>query len=189
MFEPRSPSPAQLQLLRVLQDATRSSTLDFKQGPVFQYLLHEMGRGGVLDVEGLLRSLAPDFLVFKPPIAADMAVLSTVRGWYTADPGASEVHAGMIPAVRRCYDLFLQYRPPSPTEARPLRLAPQDLWPEEGIPSEAELFVVGLLLKVEGVGKVTLTDDPSSPWRIEVDAGIRRFARVGDYDSLLAALA
>jgi len=150
--------------------------------------MHELGRKGFLDVESLLRSLSPDYVVFKPPFAADMAVLPTVAGWYAADPQAPEIHEGLIPAVRRCFDLFLQYKPRSPTEAEPLRLAPEDLWPESAAPQEADLFIVGLLLKVEKIGRISWTEDPASPWRVEIDAGIMRFATVGDYQSLLAAL-
>lgn len=188
MAEPIRPSSTQLELLRLLQDATRGSTRHFKNGPVYQHLLHEMGRKGIHGVEQLLRSLAPNFVVFKPPFASDMSVLPRVRGWYAADPQAVEIHEGLIPAVRRCYDLFLQHKPPSPTEAKPLRLAPQDLWPDSGIPKEADLFIVGLLLSVERIGKVTWTEDPASPWRVELDSEILRFARVGDYESLIAAL-
>ncbi|HYP55286.1 MAG TPA: hypothetical protein VEQ41_03140 [Solirubrobacterales bacterium] len=44
--------------------------------------------------------------------------------------------------------------------------------------SETELRIVGHLLEVEGIGEVSWTDDPASPWRIEVDHDVLRYRRV-----------
>lgn len=184
---PSDLSPDQLQLLRILRAATQSSTRNFRNGPTYQHLTHALGHIGIRNVDELLQSLSPAYLVFAAPLADSVGILPTARGWHAADPHAPELHAGLIPAVRRCYDLFHQFKPPSPTEARPIKLSPQDLWPDDPLGSKAKLFVVGLLLEVERVGKVTWTGDPASPWRIELDTGIRRFARVGDYDSFLEA--
>jgi hypothetical protein len=101
-----------------------------------------------------------------------------------ADPSAREIHRGFVPAIRELVDFFVRHEPDSPKQAEPI-VARADELPFSSRLDAAQLQTVGRLLEEEGIGRVTWTDDPSSPWDIELGLQILRHRRTATFDDFL----
>lgn len=124
-----------------------------------------------------LETVSPDHLACDLPLTPNGLIRPRAVGVHLADPEADELHRGFIPALPELVGFFGRYEPGSPGRAEPVVAKPEDLSMPSGF-SETELRIVGHLLEVEGIGEVSWTEDPASPWRIELGLEVLRYRRV-----------
>jgi hypothetical protein len=173
------PPPEDL-LLQTSLTATREGG---GRPPVFQYLDLELHGLGVERPARCLEEASPTLITYDSPLGTASKVRLTVRGMRVADPSARVLHIGFPKTVRALFDRWEREVLLSPAEAQPVVAHAHELWSHR-LGSETELRIVGLLLEIEDIGRVDWTEDPDSPWSIEIDFGIRRFggvANLADY--------
>ena len=124
-----------------------------------------------------LEAISPEHLVYERPLVDDRPLRPRAVGVYIADPEAEELHRGFVPALPGLVSFYGTRESRSPGQAESTVARPEDL-PALARLSETKLRIVGYLLEVEGVGAVSWTDDPASPWKIEVGYDILRYRRV-----------
>jgi hypothetical protein len=136
-----------------------------------------------------LATMPAGMLVIPRPADPLSEVRLTVLGLYALDRGAPELRR-FIGMVRRCYDYYVEVKPPP--GARRLVMSGADLvWPPQQRPTREELRVMGHLLAVEGIGEVEQVDDAGHAFRIGLDHSILAYGKVGnqqDYWELRKAM-
>jgi hypothetical protein len=176
---PGHPSPERA-VLKAIVDAVRTSG---GRWPVYQHLdlvLHDNG----VRPDKYLKGMSNDLVRFDAPLESPSRIIAPVPGFVAAYPDAREIHHGFLKALRKLFDRWEREELLSPAEAQPVVVHAHELWAPGSI-DRSELRVVGLLLETEGIGKVAWTEDPDSPWSIEIDFDIRRWGGVGDLSDYL----
>ncbi len=169
---------------QVLLETLLTGVRESGKWPVFQFLDHGLARRGIRRPDSCLEEASPAHVVFDRPLEQDSKVRLTARGWNAADPFSPVLHDGFVPVLRGCVDFFSRTKPSSPSEVQRIVAQSSELWtPSRG--TKADLRLVGLLLEVERLGRVEWGRDAVSPWSIELDFQIRRYASVGDLDDYL----
>ncbi len=161
-------------LLETVLAATREGG---GRAPVFQYLDLKLHSMGIEFPDRCLEGMSSELIRYDSPLEASGGVRLPVQGMLVADPNARELHHGFPKLIRALVDRWEREELLSPAQAQPVVAHAHELWsPRLG--SRTEMRIVGLLLEIEEIGKVEWTEDPASPWSIEIDFRIRHFGSV-----------
>lgn len=151
--------------------------------PLFAFLDVELFRLGVQRPREQLMDMLPELVQFEAPLKPDTPIRARVKGLAFVDRSMPAL-AHFVPFVRRCYDFYNGHEPRSPSQTQDVVVSATRLaWPD---PLSRELLtMLGLLLDVEGIGRVEWTPDGEAPWAIPLDDRIRRFAKIGSLDDFI----
>jgi hypothetical protein len=163
-------APEDVLLLRVVFQAVFTSG---GRWPVFQYVDQAAFEHGIAVPHRCLEGIGADLVRYDLPLTSAARCRLSVRGMIRAEPAATVVHRGFLQVIRGLSDRWGREELLSPAEPQPVLVPAKDLWsPKLG--TSTELRIVGLLLEVEEVGSIEWTDDPASPFSIQIDYDIRR---------------
>jgi hypothetical protein len=151
---------------------------------VVRYLRSSLIRKGENPAE-LLEECSSRFVVFDRPLRDSGSARATPFGLWSYDEAAPEIHDGFVPALRRCWDLYLNGGGSNPTQVRPVLVTAGEILPGTSL-TPPQLRIVGELFDVAGIGSIQRTcNSPSTLWTMEVLPKVLDYRRVGIFSDYL----
>lgn len=159
--------------------------------PVFQHLDLIGPHNGIHRPHEVLEALPRDQVSFDIPLEDSSRVALYVLGIEQARNTPAARGLGLDEAAARLLQVFVDIlvalserreREPMLSAARvqPVVVHAHELgWVTDGLPAN-HLRLLGCMLDQEGIGIVEETDDPGSPWSIEIGFEIRDYQGLGD---------
>ena len=172
---PRAP-----QLIELIFEAT----VEAGDWPVYQHIDLEGHRRGIERPHEVLEALPGAWVSFDIPLDTASKVRLHVAGIAAFELGRELVQrfVNVVVALSERWE-----REPmlSPARAQPVVVQAHELSGVSEMGSETELRLIGLLLDNEGIGTVDWTEDPGSPFSVEIDFEIRDYRATSTVDDYL----
>jgi len=177
--EERSRGP---ELIELIYEAT----VQAGDWPVYQHIDLEGHRRGMEKPYEVLEALPHEWVSFENPLDTASKVRLHVEGIAAAELGDGLLQE-FVNAVVALSERWEREPMLSPAQAQPVVVQAHELFDASAARSEGELRLIGLLLDNEGIGTVDWTEDPASPFSVEIDFEIRDYRAASSIEDYLRA--
>jgi hypothetical protein len=174
------------QLLALIFEAA----LEEGDWPVYQHLDLTGPHNSVPSPHQILEDLPPAYVSFDIPLDTSSKVALYVRGMEAAiralatrNSEHAQVAVGLLQAFADVLVALSERweREPmmSASKAQPVVVQAHELQAATGERTPRQVLLLGKMLEQEAIGIVEWTDDPDSPWSIEINFEIRMYRNAG----------